>query len=80
MTMTDDEIKAFRAELLADSWARDTDAPYACLRALKPARGRLQKAAREQARRRVAEAHRTWIVAGKDGIKATEATLGFGLR
>lgn len=77
--MTDDEIRAFKAELLKDGWARSTDMPYACDRALKTARGRKQKAARDQARRVVEQGYQIWIAAGRDGVKATEATLGFRL-
>jgi hypothetical protein len=76
--MTDDEIKAFRAELMADPHARVTDAPHACTRALAAARGARQKAAKAKARATVVAAHSTWIASGREGAEAIALTLAKG--
>ena len=74
-SVTDAMIEAFRAELIKDAHACDTDAPYLCLRALRPARGRSQEAARAKARARVVAAMMTWIESGRDGAAAISLAL-----
>lgn len=68
-TVTDEQIRAFRAELLKDAFSRDTDAPYLCLRALATARGKNQKAARAKARIQVVAAMATWVKCDRDGLR-----------
>ena len=74
--MTDEQIRDFRIELLDDAFARGTDAPYACLRALKPARGKAQKILRNRARSQVMDMMATWHASGRSGIAAALLVLG----
>lgn len=73
--MTDAEIESFRTQLMADSWARTTDAPHACARALKIARGKRQIAAKAKALAQVTAAYNVWVAANRDGYSATVKTL-----
>lgn len=79
-TMTSDQIKAFRAELMADPCARITDAPHACTRALAVAKGRHQKAAKAKAIAVVIAAHAMWVASGRDGARAIALAVDSGAR